>query len=148
MDDVPRIHHDKDEDLAVISAQSHILLVDDDDLVRETLAAQLGDMGFAVVLAASGTEALALLETGEVVDAMVTDLSMPGMDGITTIHRARALRPELPCFLLTGYVGDGITLAADDVFTLVRKPIDARTLAAQIEATLEILRLSRNNPMR
>jgi CheY-like chemotaxis protein len=122
---------------AVDAVSAHILLVDDDDLVRETLAASLEDMGFATLLAASGAEALALLEAGETVDAMVSDLSMPGLDGIVTIQRARALRPALPCFLLTGYVGDRATLSAEGAFTLVHKPITARALVAQIEAALE-----------
>jgi CheY-like chemotaxis protein len=120
---------------AVTSAR--ILVVDDDDLVREMVAAQLEAAGFATLGASSGIEALALIEAGEVVDAMISDLSMPGMNGVTTIQQARAMRPGLPCFLLTGYVGERAALAADNSFTLVRKPISGRTLAAQIEATLE-----------
>jgi hypothetical protein len=46
------------------------------------------------------------------------------------------LRPLLPCFLLTGYVGERAALAAGDTFTLVRKPVSAEALAARIEAAL------------
>jgi CheY-like chemotaxis protein len=88
-------------------------------------------------VAASGAEALALIEAGEVVDAMVTDLAMPHMNGIVTIQRARALRPALPCFLLTGYAGDRTALASGDDFTLVRKPTSGRVLSARIEAILQ-----------
>jgi CheY-like chemotaxis protein len=121
-------------------ASARILLVDDDDVVRETLAAQLEDLGFGVVVAARGAEAIALLEAGEAVDALVSDLSMPEMNGVTTIEKARALRPQLPCFLLTGYVGERAALAAGDAFTLVRKPVSAEALAARIEAGLEAVR--------
>ncbi|CAH2605831.1 Histidine kinase (plasmid) [Rhodovastum atsumiense] len=119
---------------------ARVLLVDDDDLVRETLAAQLEDVGFATLVATSGHEALALLQAGEVVDALVSDLSMPDMNGVETIRQARALRPRLPCFLLTGYVGERAALAAEDSFTLVRKPVAGHALAARIEASLEAAR--------
>ena len=88
-------------------------------------------------MASSGLEAIALIEAGEVVDAMVSDLSMPGMNGVTTIQKVRALRPRLPCFLLTGYVGERAALSAGNDFTLVRKPVAGRYLAAQIEAAIE-----------
>jgi len=68
---------------------------------------------------------------------MVSDLSMPGMNGVVAIQKTLAMRPGLPCFLLTGYVGDRAALSAGDIFTLVRKPISGRQLAARIEARLE-----------
>jgi CheY-like chemotaxis protein len=111
--------------------------VDDDDLVREILAAALEEAGLSTLVASSGFEAIALIEAGEIVDAMVSDLSMPGINGVTTIRKVRELRPHLPCFLLTGYVGERAALGAEDAFTLVRKPVSGRALAAQIEASLE-----------
>ena len=59
---------------------------------------------------------------------------MPDMNGVTAIEKARILRPGLPCFLLTGYGGERAALGAGDAFTLVRKPISAERLVAQIEA--------------
>jgi CheY-like chemotaxis protein len=70
------------------------------------------------------------------VDALVSDLSMPEMNGVTTIQKARALRPGLPCFLLTGYVGERAAVSAGDAFTLVRKPVSGRTLVTHVEAGL------------
>ncbi|WP_146101628.1 PAS domain S-box protein [Rhodopila globiformis] len=122
---------------AALDTSARVLLVDDDDMVRETLAAQLEDLGFGIVMASNGAEAIALLQADAAVDALVSDLSMPEMDGVTTIHKALALRPGLRCFLLTGYVGERATLAAGNAFTLVRKPISAEALAARIEAGLE-----------
>ena len=118
-------------------ASARILVVDDDDLVRETVAAQLEVAGFDTLVAPSGIEALALLEAGEVVDAMVSDFSMPGINGITAIQRARALRPRMPCFLLTGYIGACAAPSAEKTFILVRKPVTGPTLAAQIKRSLE-----------
>jgi CheY-like chemotaxis protein len=51
------------------------------------LAASLEDAGLTTLVASSGIEALALIEAGEVVDALVSDLSMPGMNGVTTIQK-------------------------------------------------------------
>ena len=119
---------------------ARVLLVDDDDLVRETIAAQLEDVGFDVVVASGGAEAIALVEAGEAPDALVTDLSMPGMSGVETIQRARKLRPGMPCFLLTGYAGERAALEAGDAFTLVRKPISGAALADRIEVALEAAR--------
>ncbi|CAH2602049.1 Histidine kinase [Rhodovastum atsumiense] len=134
---------DSEDGHMLTGAPARLLLVDDDDLVREMLAAQLEDLGFATLVAGSGAEAVALLEAGEEVDAMVSDLSMPAMNGVTLIRQAHALRPQLPCFLLTGYVGERAALGAADSFTLVRKPVRVQTLAARIEAGLEAARISR-----
>jgi CheY-like chemotaxis protein len=112
------------------------VVVDDDDLVRESVAKQLEAEGFATLVAASGAEALALLASGEVVDALVSDLSMPGMNGLVTIQKALEMRPRLPCFLLTGYAGDGAALSGDGSFSLIRKPVSGRALVAQIAARL------------
>jgi len=120
-----------------VGISERILVVDDDDLVREMVAGELESEGFATLVASGGLEAIALLEAGEIVDAMVSDLSMPGMNGLTTISKARALRPRLPCFLLTGYAGERAALSAENAFTLVRKPVTGRALAIQIEAVLQ-----------
>ena len=129
--------HDKEAaDPIGVELAARILIVDDDDLVRETVAAQLEAEGFTTLMAASGLEAVAMIEAGEIVDAMVSDLSMPGINGVTTIQKVRAQRPRLPCFLLTGYVGERAALSNEDAFTLVRKPVVGRVLAAQIEASL------------
>ncbi|MBI4913438.1 MAG: response regulator [Acidobacteria bacterium] len=82
-----------------------ILLVDDDDLIRETAPAMLASAGHWVQAAASGRQALALLEAGLEVDAVVLDLNMPGMDGGEALGAIRALRPGLPVLMASGYLG-------------------------------------------
>ncbi|MFL5285774.1 MAG: PAS domain S-box protein [Rhodopila sp.] len=133
---VPLVHDDGDQEVGSDKIV-RVPLVDDDDMVRETLAAQVEEYGCRTLVAAGGAEAIALLEAGEAVDALVSDLSMPDMDGVTTIQKARTLRPRLPCFLLTGYAGDRAALAGGDAFTLIRKPVTAQTLVARIEAGVE-----------
>ncbi|MBV9117284.1 MAG: PAS domain S-box protein, partial [Acetobacteraceae bacterium] len=83
---------DADAGAGFHAAKSRVLLLDDDPLVRETLALELEAGGHAVLAATSGTEALALLAAGEraeilVADILVTDLSMPDMNGLA-VNRA------------------------------------------------------------
>ena len=115
-----------------------VLLVDDDDLVRETLVAQLEDLGFTTLAASGGKAALALLEANDDVDALVCDLAMPDLNGIQTIRAVRQRRPDMPCFLLTGYMGEQAALSQPDMFTLLRKPLSGGALAAHIEAVLAV----------
>ncbi|CAH2603129.1 Histidine kinase [Rhodovastum atsumiense] len=115
-----------------------VLLVDDEEMLRETLAAGLEDSGFAVLVAQSGAEALALLEAGEAVDVLVTDLSMPGMDGMSLIRQARARWSALPALVLTGYLelGEPGHEGTGGPLTVLRKPIGAAELAARLEGVL------------
>jgi CheY-like chemotaxis protein len=119
-----------------------VLLVDDEAIVRETLAASLVDAGYGVQVAADGAAALKILESEAAVDVLVTDLSMPDIDGLTVIRSARSIRPDLPALLLTGYAGHGAQLAVggslNGSFTLVRKPVTAAQLADRIEALLAV----------
>lgn len=120
-----------------------ILLVDDDTLVRDTLTEQLEELGHKVLAAACGTDALAILRAREAVDLMITDLSMPGMNGLTLIREAQGLRPSLPAILLTGYAGDAAALekggAARSSYLLMRKPATSAVLGARVTAFLERL---------
>jgi signal transduction histidine kinase/ActR/RegA family two-component response regulator len=107
-----------------------ILLVDDDAMVREVLAEGLEAAGYAVETVLGGQEALARLEGGAVVDLLVSDLSMPGMDGLATIRAAQRRRPGLRAILLTGFATD-VAAGGGASYTLLRKPITAAELARQ-----------------
>lgn len=116
----------------------HVLLVDDDAVVRQALADSLSDHGWIVESAGSGAEALKVLEHTEAIDLLVTDLAMPGMNGLTLIREARERRPRLPALLLTGYAGTAhaefMGLAgADGPFALLRKPVRPAELSDAAE---------------
>jgi signal transduction histidine kinase len=119
-------------------AGTHVLLVDDEAMVRETLAASLEDAGYSVVTAADGAAALDVLRSSAAVDILVTDLSMPGIDGLAVIQQARRQRPGLPAVLLTGHAGNDSATGGgpDGVYILVRKPVTGEQLAGRIAAVL------------
>ncbi|WP_428487072.1 PAS domain S-box protein [Rhodopila sp.] len=122
-----------------------VLLVDDDAIVREVLTASLEDAGYLVLAADSGSAALSLLRAEERVRIIVSDLTMPVMDGVSLIRSAQALRPGLPAVLLTGYAGDGATLAfggaISGAFSLLRKPVSGIQLVDRISGLLESRKL-------
>jgi signal transduction histidine kinase/ActR/RegA family two-component response regulator len=83
--------------------QATILLVDDEELVRTGTADMLTDLGYEVIEATSGADALRLLRSGVDPDLLITDYLMPGINGVELIQQARALMPELRVMLITGY---------------------------------------------
>lgn len=109
-----------------------ILLVDDDALIAMSTVDMLEDLGHDVLEANSGETALRYLGGGEHIDLMITDFSMPRMNGAQLAQAARDLRPDLPIILATGYA----ELPRDAGIDLPRlgKPYDQRQLEAQIEA--------------
>jgi signal transduction histidine kinase len=113
-----------------------LLLVDDEPTVREVLATELRDEGYEVLAAEDGDAALDLLNRGAAIDVLITDLTMPGMDGIALIREVQRCHGYVPAILLTGYAGDDAALALDVTFTLLRKPLSGAELAAQVAALL------------
>ncbi|ANY84317.1 hypothetical protein BB934_39555 (plasmid) [Microvirga ossetica] len=80
-----------------------VLVVEDDPFVREMAVAGLEDAGFEVSEVASGSQALELLHTGIAVDALLTDIRLPGADGWTVAKAYRERFPHLSVLYVTGY---------------------------------------------
>ena len=116
-----------------------VLLADDDSLVRETLADLLETDGFQVLTAANAEEAMEIMVTEQAaVQVLVTDLSMPGEDGISLIERARGLRPGLPAILLTGLAEEPSSFAMQGGgFHILRKPVLADDLTQYIKLLMQ-----------
>jgi len=119
----------------------HILVVDDDAMVRAVLVGQLEDLGYVVTQAGDGLAALAQLDAGAETDLLVTDFAMPGMNGGVLIGEARRRRPALPTLLLTGYADLGLQSSVDREpgigTVLLRKPVSGAELAEQVAALLD-----------
>jgi CheY-like chemotaxis protein len=84
-------------------AQGVALLVDDEDLVRASTADMLTDLGYSVLEAASGEEAMRLLAGGRAFDLLVTDHLMPGVSGTDLARAVRTSRPDTAILLVSGY---------------------------------------------
>jgi CheY-like chemotaxis protein len=126
--------------VAAAREPGRLLVVDDEQPVREVLAAQLRLAGYQVSEAGDGAAAVALLAEGQHIDVIVTDLAMPGMDGISLIRAARQERPGLPAILITGYAGDAALMTIGNSlggrFALLRKPVSAADLADEVAVLL------------
>ncbi|MDO9709128.1 ATP-binding protein [Paracraurococcus lichenis] len=110
-----------------------LLLVDDERPVREAVASALRDFGCRVLTAESGEAALPLLRDEARIDVLVTDLAMPGMNGVALIRAARQAHPDLPALLLTGFAGE-VEAQGGREFVVLRKPLTGSDLAAVIAA--------------
>lgn len=112
-----------------------VLLVDDDPGVRFALTEVLADRGYRVITAGSGAQALNLLDG---VDVVVTDLSMPGMDGLELVAQIRARTPRLPVILLTAHGSENMVRIASSrgACGCLSKPFDIDEIARLIEQVL------------
>jgi CheY-like chemotaxis protein len=109
-----------------------VLVVDDDPDVRFIAVETLRCAGYRVEEAASGPDALRILDDGAPVDAMIVDYAMPRMSGTEFVRAARKLRPNLPVIYVTGYADpEGIT--PDPKAIIVRKPYRASELLRTLE---------------
>ncbi len=113
-----------------------VLVVDDDHAVRTTTAALLATLGYGVLEAGSGTEALAVLEEEQPINLLLTDVVMPGMTGPELARRARQQFPNLPVVFISGYSDPDALSGAGGFVYLVRKPARPEDLVAKIEAAL------------
>jgi two-component system KDP operon response regulator KdpE len=114
-----------------------ILLVDDESAIRRALRPPLVELGFQVAEASRGEEALQIMRAG-VYDVILLDVNMPGIGGIETLRRMRALAPRLPIIMLTVRDGEeekveALELGADDYVT---KPFSTRELIARIRTAV------------
>jgi CheY-like chemotaxis protein len=113
-----------------------VLLVDDEQLVRDGTAAMLRELGHRVVEAGGAGEALEKLQDGLQIDVLVTDYKMPRMDGAELARHLRRSHPQLPVLLITGYSGH-----ADETRGLSRlaKPFRQADIAAALAELMPTL---------
>jgi CheY-like chemotaxis protein len=112
-----------------------ILVVEDDVLVRLSVAEALRDGGHAVVEAANADEALAVLASPTPLALIVTDVNMPGsMDGVALARHVRATRPELKVIVVSGRVDPASATGAADAF--LGKPYEPAIILRTIDALL------------
>jgi two-component system NtrC family response regulator len=123
-----------------------ILLIDDDANLREVLAFTLREQGHDVETAAAGTVAVSRL--GELrPDVVITDLRMPGIDGLEVLHRVREFDPNVPVILLTafGTIEEAVEAMRAGAHSYLTKPYDREELKVTVDQALERRRLLEEN---
>jgi len=128
----------------MVDKDSKILVIDDDESIRKVLTLTLQDVGYQVLTAADGEGGLKIF-ADERPDITLTDLRMPGMDGIAVLKEIKALEPDKEVIVITGYADmdlaiEALQLKASDFIT---KPISTTALEVALERAQERLSLTR-----
>ena len=123
----------------IVRGQGTVLLVDDEDMVLEIGRALLETMGYQVLTAKDGEEAIRLYESrGSAIDLVLLDVVMPGLGGGEVFDRLKSMNPDMKCLLLSGYSIDGeateIIQRGCDGF--IQKPFKLRDLSKSIREIL------------
>jgi two-component system, cell cycle sensor histidine kinase and response regulator CckA len=117
-----------------------ILLVDDEDVVRDLGNSVLKNFGYDVIIAKDGLEAFELYkEKKEVISLVIADYSMPKMDGIETINQIHKINPEQKVILISGYIVNGETISSikNSINAFVQKPYQPAYLAQKVREILD-----------
>jgi len=125
---------------------ARILIVDDQDMMRDSLAATLAREGHEVTAANDGPVAVTRLSSARF-DLMITDLKMPKMTGIELLQEAKRIRPEMPVVMMTAYatVNTAVEAMKAGAYDYIQKPFDGEEIKLLVERTLEHNRLRIEN---
>ncbi|HEY0143062.1 MAG TPA: sigma-54 dependent transcriptional regulator [Thermoanaerobaculia bacterium] len=123
-----------------------ILIVDDEEVLRDVLDAVLRRESFEVLLAASGEEALSVLDHEEV-DLIILDVMLPGISGIDTLRAIRISNPDLPVIVITAFssIDGAIEAMKHGAFHYIPKPFKNEEVVLTVNKALEQRRLSNEN---
>jgi two-component system NtrC family response regulator/two-component system response regulator HydG len=124
-----------------------IFLVDDDDGSRQAMAKSLSRVGYEVEAFPSAEEALERLHAGDAVDAVVSDVRMPGMDGYELLRHVRGEWPGLPFLLVTAFadVEDAVAALQEGADDYLTKPVKLQELRQRVQLHVERRALSNEN---
>jgi putative nucleotidyltransferase with HDIG domain len=129
------------------SMPDRILVVDDEEPIREIVASMLGTAGYSCKEAGSGMEALALLASGEDFELMLSDLMMADLDGIGLLERTKEKYPDMPVVMVTAVHDISVALAAirNGAYDYLLKPFEREQLLNTVSRALENRRLKVEN---
>src|SRR5712672_3669709 len=123
-----------------------ILVVDDQEMMRDSLAATLAREGHDVVAAGDGQAGVLRLGAGKF-DLLISDLKMPKMTGIELLAEAKKIRPEMPVVLMTAFatVATAVEAMKLGAYDYIQKPFDGEEIKLLVDRTLEHSRLIKEN---
>src|SRR5437764_3113066 len=124
-----------------------VLIVDDEEVLRDVLETVLQREVFDTVLAASGEEALSVLDGDADVDLIILDVMLPGISGIDTLRAIRISNPQLPVIVITAFssIDGAIEAMKHGAFHYIPKPFKNEEVILTVNKALEQRRLSREN---
>jgi putative nucleotidyltransferase with HDIG domain len=124
-----------------------ILVVDDEEPIRDIVSAMLTSAGYACKQASSGIEALAVLSFGEEFELMLSDLMMADLDGIGLLERTKEKYPDMPVVMVTAVHDISVALTAirNGAYDYLLKPFEREQLLATVSRALENRRLKMEN---
>lgn len=127
---------------------SSVLVVDDKEMMRDSVSATLARAGFEVMTADSGESAMAAV-TRRRPDAVVTDLKMPGLGGLELLERIRAIDDELPVVVMTAFaaVDTAVRAIKQGAFDYLTKPFEGDELVIAVKRAIGHARLLRENAL-
>ncbi|HYL92105.1 MAG TPA: HD domain-containing phosphohydrolase [Alphaproteobacteria bacterium] len=128
-------------------ATEHILVVDDEEPIREIISSMLNAAGYKTRQSASGMEALAMLNSTGEFDLMLSDLMMAELDGIALLERSKEKYPDMPVIMVTAVHDISVALAAirNGAYDYLLKPFEREQLLAMVRRALEHRRLKLEN---
>src|SRR2546427_8457099 len=128
-------------------ATERILVVDDEEPIREIVSSMLISANYQCRQAASGLEALALLNSGEEFELMLSDLMMADLDGIGLLERTKERFPDMRVVMVTGVHDISVALAAirNGAYDYLLKPFEREQLLATVRRAMENRRLKLEN---
>lgn len=121
------------------SGHEHILVVEDDTLVRDYVVSQLSDLGYQIISAADGKQAMEILQSEQIIDLLLTDVVLPeGLNGRQIAEQAIKLRPTLRVLYTSGYTENSIVHHGrlDAGVLLLSKPYSREELANKVRLAL------------
>jgi two-component system, NtrC family, response regulator HydG len=123
-----------------------VLVIDDEEAMRESLAAWLRKEGYRVSVAAGGVDGLAQLSDRQF-DLLLVDMKMPGMDGLAVLERVQEIRSDLPVVMITAYgsIESAVTAMKMGARDYLLKPFDPEQMLLVIERIVDHQELEREN---
>src|ERR1041384_8294416 len=128
-------------------ATERILVVDDEEPIREIISSMLNTAGYKTRQASSGMEALAILNSSGEFELMLSDLMMAELDGIALLERSKEKYPDMPVIMVTAVHDISVALAAirNGAYDYLLKPFEREQLLAMVRRALEHRRLKLEN---
>ena len=127
--------------------EERILVVDDDESIREIISSMLTHAGYECRTVTSGQEVIAALQADDSYALLLSDLAMEGMDGFAILERVKRLQPQMPVVMVTAVHDISVALAAirSGAYDYLLKPFEREQLIATVRRALENRRLKLEN---